>query len=116
MTHLSPMDRAFFMLETEQRPMSIGLVLVLAPAGRQEGKFADRIIDRMLQCPVGPPFRSRVVAQGVARMPEIEEVTDVDPADHVYRHKLPRGADRDVLFDEICAIHVRRLDRSRPLW
>lgn len=116
MAKLSPMDRAFFMLETEQRPMNIGLVFVLAPTGRQDGKFADRLVARMLQCPVGPPFRSRVVADGIGRLPALEEVRNVDPADHVYRHQLRNDADRQVLFEQICAIHVRRLDRSKPMW
>ena len=116
MRRLSLMDQAFFMLETEQRPMNIGSLFVLAPPRNNSTQFVERLVRRMLQCPVGPPFNCRLVTRGVAGVPDLIEDRNVDPASHVIRHQLPPDCDEQALFERVCAIHVRRLDRRKPLW
>jgi WS/DGAT/MGAT family acyltransferase len=115
MPSLSPMDRAFFLLETEQRPMNVGLLFVVAPrkGRRTRGRLSDELVRRMLRCPVGPPFDS-VLAPGP--WPTLVARDHVDPAEQLYRHDLPLGTDLQGLLAHICTIHPRRLDRSRPLW
>ncbi|HET9693845.1 MAG TPA: wax ester/triacylglycerol synthase domain-containing protein [Steroidobacteraceae bacterium] len=110
---LSPIDRAFFLLETEQRPMNVGLLTIVVPPPRRRGRPSDPVVQRMLRCPVGPPFNYRL-APGV--WPRLEEVKRVDPAEQLYRHALPLGSDLQTLFARVCEIHSRRLDRARPLW
>jgi diacylglycerol O-acyltransferase len=110
------MDQAFFMLETEQRPMNIGSLFVLAPPRNDSKPFAERLVRRMLQCPVGPPFNCRLVTRGVAGLPALVEDPHIDPASQVIRHQLPANCDKQSLFERVCAIHVRRLDRRQPLW
>jgi len=114
MPSMSPVDRAFFLLETEQRPMNVGLLVVLTPPGNsRRGRPSDVIVRRMLRCPVGPPFNYRL-APGA--WPTLVAGPAVDPAEQLFRHDLPAGSDLQALFARLCEIHARRLDRARPLW
>jgi WS/DGAT/MGAT family acyltransferase len=116
MQKLSSVDRAFFLLETDERPMNVGTLIVLAPPRRGTAGFADALVRRMLRCPVGPPFNYRLDATGFAGLQELVEVPDVDPARQVFRHRLPPGNDLQLLLDRVCRLHVKRLDRRLPLW
>jgi diacylglycerol O-acyltransferase len=107
------MDRAFFLLETEQRPMNVGLLFVVAPRRASRDQPCDELVRRMLRCPVGPPF-NHVLAPGP--WPRLVERERIDPAEQLFRHRLPAGSDLQTLFAQVCAIHSRRLDRARPLW
>jgi diacylglycerol O-acyltransferase / wax synthase len=113
MPRMSPMDRAFFLLETEQRPMNVGVLTIVAPKPTRRGTPADALVQRMLRCPVGPPFNYRLAP---GPWPRLERLRSVDPADHLYRHELAPASDLHVLFARVCEIHTRRLDRARPLW
>jgi WS/DGAT/MGAT family acyltransferase len=114
MPSLSAIDRAFFLLETEQRPMNVGLLVVAAPGRPPRGRRAsDALVERMLRVPVGPPFNYRLT-EGL--LPGLVAEDHVDPAQHLRRHRLPQGSDLQSLFARICTLHVERLDRARPLW
>ena len=110
---MSPMDRAFFLLETEQRPMNVGVLTVLTPPPRRSGRPSDALVARMLRCPVGAPFNWRLKP---GPWPELEALAHVDPAEQLHRHVLPADAGLDTLFARVCELHSRRLDRTRPLW
>lgn len=116
MPRLSPVDQAFFLLETHDRPMSIGLLVVLKPPRGTRGSFADRLVRTMLRCPPGPPFSYRVQPGPVQGLLSLVEDEHMDPAKQVFRHKLPRGADLQALFASLCRIHPKRLRRDAPLW
>jgi len=116
MPRLSPVDQAFFLLETRDRPMCIGLLVVLKPPPGTRGRFADRLVRTMLECPPGPPFSYRVQPGAVPGLLSLVEDGRMDPARQLFRHKLPRGADLQDLFAELCRIHPRRLRRDAPLW
>jgi diacylglycerol O-acyltransferase len=113
---MSPMDRAFFLLETEQRPMNVGLLVVLKGRRSARGRPGDELVRRMLRCPVGPPFNQRLAENVFAGWPVLVEDDDIDPAEQVFRHDLPDDSDVQALLDRICALHAKRLDRCRPLW
>ena len=116
MPRLSPVDQAFFLLETHDRPMSIGLLVVLKPPPGTRGSFADRLVRTMLKCPPGPPFSYRVKPGPLPGLLALVEDEHMDPGRQVFRHKLPRGADLQSLFASICKIHPKRLRRDAPLW
>jgi diacylglycerol O-acyltransferase len=116
MPRMSPMDRAFFLLETEQRPMNVGVLVVLKGRRTARGRPGDDLVRRMLRCPVGPPFNQRLAENVLAGWPVLVEDNGIDPAEQVFRHDLPDGSDVQVLFDRICLLHSKRLDRCRPLW
>lgn len=114
MPRMTPTDRAFFLLETEQRPMNVGaLFIVSAPSRGARGRPSDQLVRRMLRCPVGAPF-THVLGPG--RWPTLVERRHVDPAQQLFRHDLPAGSGLEALFAQVCTLHSRRLDRARPLW
>ena len=110
------MDRAFFLLETEQRPMNVGVLVVLKGRRTARGRPGDALVRRMLRCPVGPPFNQRLAENMLAGWPVLVEDGSIDPAEQVFRHDLPDDSDVQALFDRVCALHSKRLDRCRPLW
>jgi WS/DGAT/MGAT family acyltransferase len=116
MPRLSPVDQAFFLLETPNRPMSIGLLFVLKPPPAARGNFADRLVRAMLQCPVGPPFSYRLKQGPVPGLLSLVEDEHIDPAKQLFRHKLPRGTRLPGLFERLCRMHVKLLRRDAPLW
>ena len=116
MPRLSPVDQAFFLLETRNRPMSIGLLFVVAPPPGARGNLADRLVRTMLQCPVGPPFSYRLRPGPVPGLLSLVEDEHMDPAERLYRHRLPRGTDLQGLFDRLCRMHVKLLRRDAPVW
>jgi WS/DGAT/MGAT family acyltransferase len=113
---MTPMDRAFFLLETEQRPMNVGLLIVLRGRKPARGRPSDAFVRRMLRCPVGPPFNQRLAENAVAGWPVLTEDAHIDPADQLFRHDLAPGSDLQALFERVCFLHAKRLDRCRPLW
>jgi WS/DGAT/MGAT family acyltransferase len=117
MAHMSAMDRAFFLLETEQRPMNVGaLVILRARRARNGVRPVDELVRRMVRCAVGAPFNQRLSSTALAGWPTFVVDEQIDPAEQVFRHALPAGSDLPVLLDRVCTLHSRRLDRCRPLW
>ena len=57
---MSSIDQAFFLLETAQRPMNVGVLTIVAPRPVKRGKPSDALVQRMLRRPVGPPFDCRL--------------------------------------------------------
>ena len=115
MPSLSPVDQAFFLLETAERPMNVGALLVLPSTGSSPARYADRLVARMLECKVGPPFSFRL-KPGPLSLYSLEADERMDASRQVLRHRLPRGSDLDGLFRKVCAIHERLLPRDEPLW
>ena len=116
MPKLSPVDTAFLLLETAQRPMNVGALVVLAPPKGARGRFAGRLIATMLKVPVGPPFNYRLHKAPVTGLLSLGPDEHLDASRHVFRHKLPVGSDLQGLFERVSNIHVELLDRSAPLW
>ena len=116
MSGLSPVDQAFFLLETPERPMNVGILFVLPSTGSTPGRFADRLVARMLECPVGPPFNARLKPGPFRPLLSLETDERMDAGRQVHRHRLPRGSTLDLLFRKVCAIHARLLPRDEPLW
>ena len=113
---MSAMDRAFFLLETEQRPMNVGALVVLRGRKPRQGRASDALVRQMLRCPVGTPFNQRLAEGALAGWPTLVDDDQIDPGEQLYRHELPAGSDLPVLLQRVCALHSRRLDRCRPLW
>ncbi|MEY2921062.1 MAG: hypothetical protein RL261_2367 [Pseudomonadota bacterium] len=110
------MDRAFFLLETEQRPMNVGALVVLRARKPRQGRASDALVRQMLRCQVGAPFNQRLAENTLAGWPMLVEDDHIDPAEQLFRHELPAGSELPALFERVCALHSRRLDRCRPLW
>jgi diacylglycerol O-acyltransferase len=116
MPSLSAVDQAFFLLETHERPMNVGVLFVVPSTGRSAARFADDLVARMLECPVGPPFSFRLKPGPLKALYSLEADERMDAARQVHRHSLRRGGGLDELFKKVCAIHERLLPRDEPLW
>src|SRR5512139_1396939 len=116
MPALSSIDQAFLLLETPERPMNVGALIVLAPPAGARRRFADWLVARMLECPVGPPFNYRLKPGPVRPLLTLAEDDAIDPRRQLHRHSLGRGADVDRLLERVCRIHTRLLPRDEPLW
>jgi diacylglycerol O-acyltransferase len=115
MPALSVIDLAMFLLETPERPFNIGPLIVLDPPERGRKTFADRLVKRMLERPVGPPFNYRL-RMPLVGVPSLEPDPKADPKKHVHRRTLPAPGSFEQLSEEVCKLHAERLDRSRMLW
>ena len=112
----SAVDQAFFLLETPERPMNVGVLIVLAPTSKLRARFADRLVARMLECPVGPPFSYRLKPGPIRPLLALEQDDSIDARRQVHRHSLGRKPSLETLYARVCAIHVKLLPRDRPLW
>lgn len=115
---LSPLDMAFFVLETRQRMSNVGPLGILKPprGTRNVARYADRLLAQMRERPVGAPFNLRYVAAGLKGLPHLETVDTVDLERHCHRVTLPAPGSDEQLFAAVCRLHEKRLDRSRPPW
>jgi diacylglycerol O-acyltransferase / wax synthase len=115
---LSPLDMAFFVLESRERMSNIGPLAILQPPKRTRNVagYADRLLARMRKRPVGSPFNLRYRPPGLQGLPRLETVAEVDLDHHCHRLSLPAPGTDAQLFDFVCRLHEKRLDRSRPPW
>jgi hypothetical protein len=60
MPALSTIDLAMFMLETRERTLNIGPLVLLRPPAGFKGSFADRLHAKLLKRPPGAPFNYRL--------------------------------------------------------
>lgn len=111
---LSFVDQAFFLLETAARPMNVGVLTVIAPSARARRGFADRLVARLRERPVGPPFDHRLRPQAI--LPELVADPHIDVGRQIRRHRLRRGATLVELYELVCKLHVQVLPRDEPLW
>jgi len=114
MPKLSVLDLAMFALETRERPINIGPLVVLAPPAGAPADFAGKLLARMLKRPVGAPF-NLCLRQPLLGLPRLEEV-EVDPRTHVHRLSLDPPGTLAQLFELVCELHETLIERSRPPW
>lgn len=115
---LSVLDMAFFMLETRERMSNIGPIAILRPPARTRSAkaFADRLMKQMKAQPVGTPFDYRYRPPGLQGLPCLETFVNVDLDAHCHRLTLPMPGSDAQLFEYVCRLHEKRLDRKRPPW
>jgi WS/DGAT/MGAT family acyltransferase len=115
---LSALDLAFFVLESRERMSNVGplAILRLPPRARSASALADRLLRAMQRQPVAYPFDLRYRPPGMHGLPRLEAAQAVDVARHCLRHTLPAPGTDAELFDFVCRLHEKRLDRSRPHW
>ncbi|WP_422018097.1 wax ester/triacylglycerol synthase domain-containing protein [Roseateles sp.] len=120
MSRLSLLDLAFFIAENEASPKHVaGLHILQIPKGVKGGaNFAKQLYEELLtHTDVQPPFDRVIHFVSSALMPSWDTAGSVDLAQHVFFHKLARGAnDREALYALAARLHEPMLDRSRPLW
>jgi WS/DGAT/MGAT family acyltransferase len=114
MPALSTIDLAMFLLESPQRTLNIGPLVLLRPPAGFKGNFADKLYVRLLKRPPGAPFNYRLNLS-LTSLPSVEPMARPDISAHVHRLTLA-DASIPVLLKRVCALHETLLDRSGLLW
>jgi WS/DGAT/MGAT family acyltransferase len=114
MPALSSIDLAMFLLESPQRTLNIGPLVLLRPPAGFKANFADKLFAKLLKRPPGAPFNYRLKLS-LTSVPSVEPMPDPDLRQHVHRLTLD-GASTDALLKKVCALHETLLDRSGLLW
>ena len=115
MPALSVLDLTIFLIESREQHFCVGPLIVIDPPEKQRANFADRLLARMMKRPVGPPFNYKL-STPVLGVPSLEVDTDIDLSRHVHRVTLDAPGSQQQLFDRVCKLHERNLDRAHPLW
>ncbi len=116
MKKLSLLDLGFFVAESQASPKHVGGLLIFKRPANSTAAFAKNLYREYLGfTEVAPPF-NRVIRFSLTAMPHWQ-TAEVDLSEHIFYHKLPRGAnDREALYAFVAGLHEPVLDRSRPLW
>lgn len=114
MPALSTIDLAMFLLETPERTLNIGPLILLRPPAGFRGNFADALYAKLLKRPPGAPFNYRLNLS-LTRAPSVEPMAAPDIRAHVHRLALRDASIRELL-KKVCALHETLLDRSGLLW
>ena len=121
MKRLSGLDASFLYLETPEMPMHVGaLNLLELPAGFK-GKFVTLLRKHMAErLPLAPALRRRLwwMPLNLANPAWVDAEPDLN--EHVVEYKLPakakQGDGMAALEAAVGELHVKLLDRKRPLW
>jgi diacylglycerol O-acyltransferase / wax synthase len=114
MPALSTIDLAMFMLETRERTLNIGPLVLLRPPAGFKGSFADKLHAKLLKRPPGAPFNYRLNLS-LTRLPSVEPMAQPDITAHLHRLTLDHASIPELL-KQVCALHETLLDRSGLLW
>ena len=114
MPALSTIDLAMFLLETTERTLNIGPLVLLRPPAGFKGHFADKLHAKLLKRPPGAPFNYRLNLS-LGSLPSVEPMTGAHLQAHVHRITL-NGASEKVLLKKVCTLHETLLERSGLLW
>ena len=121
MKRLSGLDASFLYLETPEMPMHVGALNVLElPAGFR-GKFVTLLRKHMAErLPLAPALRRRLwwMPLNLANPAWVDAEPDLN--EHIVEYKLPakakQGDGMAALEAAVGELHVKLLDRKRPLW
>jgi diacylglycerol O-acyltransferase / wax synthase len=121
MKRLSGLDASFLYLETPAMPMHVGALNVLELPAGFKGKFVTLLRKHMAErLPLAPALRRRLwwMPLNLANPAWVDAEPDLN--EHVVEYKLPakakQGDGMTALEAAVGELHVKLLDRKRPLW
>ncbi len=121
MKRLSGLDASFLYLETPEMPMHVGALNVLELPAGFKGKFVTALRKHMAErLPLAPALRRRLwwMPLNLANPAWVDAEPDLN--EHVVEYKLPaqakQGDGMAALEAAVGELHVKLLDRKRPLW
>ena len=114
MPALSTIDLAMFLLESRERTLNIGPLVLLRPPAGFKGNFADKLHAKLLKRPAGAPFNYKLNLS-LKSLPSVEPMPGADIKPHVHRLTL-KDASEKALLRKVCDLHETLLDRRGMLW
>jgi len=110
---LSAQDATFIYAESETGPLHIGSIAIFE--GQIDFEQLVHSIESRLH--LVPSYRQRIapVPFNLANA-MMEDDTDFNVRNHVFRHQLPSGLSEAEAIEEMMRDYARILDRRRPLW
>ena len=117
MSKLSLLDLGFFIAESQASPKHVGGLLICKRPPKSTLGFAKKLYQEYLTfTEVKAPF-NQIISFTLKAMPQWIDADSVDIRDHVFFHKLPKGAnDRAALYALVASLHTPMLNRASPLW
>jgi diacylglycerol O-acyltransferase / wax synthase len=126
MKRLSGLDATFLHLESPEMPMHVGALHVFELPKGFRGTFAAALRKHMsARLPLAPPLRRRLWTMPMNITSPVWVDAEPDMRKHVVEHKLPASRaksgtkkrdDMAALEKLVGKLHVKLLDRRRPLW
>jgi diacylglycerol O-acyltransferase len=121
MKRLSGLDATFLYLETPEMPMHVGALNILELPAGFKGKFVTQLRRHMAErLPLAPALRRRLwwMPLNLANPAWVDAEPDL--REHIVEYKLPaqarQGDGMAALEAAVGELHVKLLDRKRPLW
>ncbi|NRF69834.1 wax ester/triacylglycerol synthase family O-acyltransferase [Aquincola sp. S2] len=121
MKRLSGLDATFLYLETPEMPMHVGALNVFELPAGFKGRFVTALRRHMAErLPLAPALRRRLwwMPLNLANPAWVDAEPDLN--EHIAEYKLPKSAKQGdgmaALEAAIGELHVKLLDRKRPLW
>jgi len=110
------LDYFFFLVETEQSPKHIGMLMTLDKPEGSSDSFVHDMYERWLQTDTAvQPFNLKLNYSMIG-LPHWEEVDDFDPANHCFYHRKDDGASKEFLYSEVCVAHSKKSAYDKPHW
>jgi WS/DGAT/MGAT family acyltransferase len=122
MKRLTGLDATFLHLETPEMPMHVGALHVIELPPGFRGKFVSALRKHMAErIALAPPLRRRLWMMPMNITNPVWVDAEPDISKHVVEVKLPprrggKGGDIAALEAMVGKLHVKLLDRRRPLW
>ncbi|HWY23382.1 MAG TPA: wax ester/triacylglycerol synthase family O-acyltransferase [Nevskia sp.] len=118
MKRLSTIDGAFLRMESPRTPMHVaGLLTFKLPEQASPDYLRELFAFMRSQAVTMPPFSSRIVRKGLARLaPAWEEAPNIDIDYHLRHSALPYPGGERELGVLVERLHSHPMDLSRPLW
>jgi len=117
MSQLSLLDLGFLITESQASPKHVAGLLIFKRPGGARATFAKKLYEECLAAThLEAPF-NRILAYSLTALPHWAECDGIDMEQHVFFHKMAKGANRrEDLFQLVADLHTPVLDRSRPMW
>lgn len=115
MSHLSPVDQVFMLLEKRSQPLHVAYLCMLKPPANAEPDFVQKLAAHLRT--YGAPHApfNRRLERRIGRMSWTKD-TDFDIEQHVTHLALPKPGGFRELLAMVSRVHASHLDRAYPLW
>jgi len=116
--HTNPMNAAFLLMESRERPMHVATLLIYSLPPRADSDFIKRMVARLQQTTkFVEPFNLRLRNPALRfALPMWQTDFDLDLEYHVRHTALPRPGGERELGVLISRLHSNPMDFNRPLW